>query len=243
MAVIDGSTSKTAVEICAGKSNGWYCMELVRRSIETMPADIGLDVFCRNVTEAVRSGYRINGISMDYLASHPVERLTASAVVYSAFMRQVWMIGDCQCLVDGVLYDNPKPQERILAEKRAEYLKKAISKGLSVDDACREDPGRRCIIDDLRASCRYQNIAYSVIDGFDIPIDKVKVIDVAPGCSEIVLASDGYPLLKQTLEASERALSAQLDTDPLCIGEFKATKGMMAGNVSFDDRSYIRFTV
>ena len=74
-----------------------------------------------------------------------------------------------------------------------------------------------------------------------VPINKVKVIDVADGGQDIVLASDGYPFLKNTLEKSEKALSEQLHNDPLCIRYFKATKGLMNGNKSFDDRAYIRF--
>ena len=88
-----------------------------------------------------------------------------------------------------------------------------------------------------------QNIDYPVIDGFEIPTSKVKGVKVNDDCGEIILASDGYPFLKPTLEDSEMALSRQLADDPLCIGTFKATKGLMDGNVSFDDRCYVRFTV
>ena len=44
-----------------------------------------------------------------------------------------------------------------------------------------------------------------------------------------------------SLEESEAALSRQLATDPLCINTYKATKGVMEGNLSFDDRAYVRF--
>ena len=54
-------------------------------------------------------------------------------------------------------------------------------------------------------------------------------------------SSDGYPFLKGTLHESEEALVCQLRDDPLCIRSFKATKGLMLGNVSFDDRCYLRF--
>ena len=57
------------------------------------------------------------------------------------------------------------------------------------------------------------------------------------------LATDGDPFLRDTLSASEEALAAQLATDPLCIRTYLATKGQMAGNLSFDDRAYVRFQV
>ena len=60
---------------------------------------------------------------------------------------------------------------------------------------------------------------------------------------EIVLASDGYPFLMPTLQESEERLADLLRDDPLCISIYKASKGLMQGNKSFDDRSYVRFTV
>ena len=59
--------------------------------------------------------------------------------------------------------------------------------------------------------------------------------------SEIVLASDGYPFLEPTLAASEVALAEQIANDPQNIHSFIATKGIVEGNKSFDDRTYIRF--
>ena len=60
---------------------------------------------------------------------------------------------------------------------------------------------------------------------------------------EIVLASDGYPYLKESLEESERLLKAELTNNPLCDREYRSTKGKAEDNISFDDRTYIRFKV
>ena len=94
-----------------------------------------------------------------------------------------------------------------------------------------------------------QNKTYAVIDGFPIYMDGVKVVSlggVLPASPdahgrEIVLASDGYPFLKPTLADSEAALAHLIATDPQCIREFIATKGLVGGNRSFDDRTYVRF--
>lgn len=64
---------------------------------------------------------------------------------------------------------------------------------------------------------------------------------ISVSSSEIVLASDGYPFLKPTLAASEAALAEQIANDPHNIRSFIATKGIVEGNKSFDDRTYIRF--
>lgn len=243
-AVIDGSTSKTPLRVNPDMSNGRYCMELIRRYILSMAADISMDAFCRGVTEYIADAYRQHGIDRERLSAHPEERLTASAVIYSSCHREVWFIGDCQCLIDGKLYDNAKPYESRLAGRRAAFIEKALASGrTTVQNILNgDDQGRASILEELVQCCKGQNKTFSVIDGFTIPLALVKVIKLAPETHEIVLASDGYPLLCPTLAASEAALRRQLNTDPLCISTYKATKGLRQGQSSFDDRSYIRFT-
>ena len=86
-----------------------------------------------------------------------------------------------------------------------------------------------------------QNKTYAVIDGFPIYREGVKVVSLEKDSQEIVLASDGYPFLKPSLAESEAALEHLIAHDPQCIHEFIATKGLVAGNKSFDDRTYVRF--
>ena len=88
-----------------------------------------------------------------------------------------------------------------------------------------------------------QNKTYAVVDGFPIPEDKVPVITIGFQPNEIVFASDGYPFLCNTLAESEQKLDEQRRNDPLNIHTFKATKAFVEGNNSFDDRTYVRFSV
>lgn len=239
-AVVDGSTSKTRFSVCPGVSNGRYCMQLVRGCISRLPREASFSYFCSAVTDAVNEAYRRSGVSVTHLEEHPEDRLTASAVVYSDYRKEVWMVGDCQCIANGRLYENPKPHEERLAAKRAQWLHAALARGLSIQEVQRSDPGRAQIIDELRASCRSQNKLFAVIDGFPIYIEGTKTITVDDTTHDVVLASDGYPVLRPTLEDSEAMLDKQLHADPLCISRFKATKGLMLGSASFDDRSYVR---
>lgn len=241
VAVIDGSTSKTETKLNGNISNGRYCMELIKRYIDGMSADIGMETFCAGVTEYVREACISEGADMQRLQLNPAERATASAIVYSVKRKQIWMVGDCQCIADGEYHDNGKPDESRLAAERSKFLKHALSNGAIVENIQTDDCGRKHIQEELKKSCNGQNVTYAVIDGFEIPLDKVKVIDVRQPDKGIILASDGYPFLKNTLEGSETALTGQLTDDPLCIGTFKATKGLMKGNNSFDDRCYIKF--
>lgn len=241
VAVIDGSTSKTPNRVNDAMSNGKYCTELVKQYISNMPEYTDLPSFCEGITQYIHSTYKAFNIDIKRLECHPEERLTASAAIYSRHFRQIWLVGDCQCIADGLYHDNSKPQEKVWADKRSSFLLQAMKQGLTVEEVQSNDPGRKHILQDLTESCKRQNIDYAVIDGFSIPFEKVKVTEVANSNESIILASDGYPFLKSTLAESESALEALLRDDPLCIHDFKATKGLVKGNKSFDDRSYIRF--
>lgn len=261
IAVIDGSTSKTPKHLNPDMKNGRYAMMLISEYIwEELKADASVDDFCLGVTAYIYNKvYEKLGVE-ERLKEHPEERLTASAILYSRTRNEVWMVGDCQAIIDGKLYENGKPYEQEIARKRVEL----IEQGLSPAEARKQ-------IEPLliKAMLSGQNQPYTVIDGFPIYREGVKVVSVSvsssvqdsvpasdsvpcsdsasasdtipSSSSEIVLASDGYPFLKPTLAASEAALAEQIANDPQNIHSFIATKGIVEGNKSFDDRTYIRF--
>lgn len=263
IAVIDGSTSKTPKHLNPDMKNGRYAMMLISEYIrEELKADASVDDFCQGVTAYIYNKvYEKLGVE-ERLKKHPEERLTASAILYSRTRNEVWMVGDCQAIIAGKLYENGKPYEEKIARKRVEL----IEQGLSPAEARKQ-------IEPLliKAMISGQNQTYTVIDGFPIYREGVKVVSVSDSCSvqdsvpasdsvhcsdsvsasgtisvsssEIVLASDGYPFLKPTLAASEAALAEQIANDPQNIHSFIATKGIVEGNKSFDDRTYIRFSV
>ena len=259
IAVIDGSTSKTPKHLNPDMKNGRYAMMLISEYIrEELKADASVDDFCQGVTAYIYNKvYEKLGVE-ERLKEHPEERLTASAILYSRTRNEVWMVGDCQAIIDGKLYENGKPYEQEIARKRVEL----IEQGLSPAEARKQ-------IEPLliKAMLSGQNQTYTVIDGFPIYREGVKVVSVSDSCSvpasdsvpcsdsvsvsgtifvsssEIVLASDGYPFLEPTLAASEAALAEQIANDPQNIHSFIATKGIVEGNKSFDDRTYIRFSV
>ena len=262
IAVIDGSTSKTPKHLNPDMKNGRYAMMLISEYIrEELKADASADEFCQGVTAYIYNKvYEKLGVE-ERLKEHPEERLTASAILYSRTKNEVWMVGDCQAIIDGKLYENGKPYEEKIARKRVEL----IEQGLSPAEARKQ-------IEPLliKAMLSGQNQTYTVIDGFPIYREGVKIVSVSDSCSvqdsvpasdsvpcsdsasasdtipssssEIVLASDGYPFLKPTLAASEAALAEQIANDPQNIHSFIATKGIVEGNKSFDDRTYIRFS-
>lgn len=267
IAVIDGSTSKTPKHLNPDMKNGRYAMMLISEYIrEELKTDASVDEFCQGVTAYIYNKvYEKLGVE-ERLKEHPEERLTASAILYSRTRNEVWMVGDCQAIIAGKLYENGKPYEEKIARKRVEL----IEQGLSPAEARKQ-------IEPLliKAMLSGQNQTYTVIDGFPIYREGVKVVSVSDSSSvqgsvsssdscsvqdpvscsgsasasdtipssssEIVLASDGYPFLEPTLAASEAALAEQIANDPQNIRSFIATKGIVEGNKSFDDRTYIRF--
>lgn len=235
IAVIDGSTSKTPHHLSPDMKNGRYAMLLISQFIrEKLSPEADMDKFCQDVTAYINKVYMDAGITK-HMEQHPEERLTASAVVYSCARNEVWMVGDCQAVIAGKTYENGKPYEDEIAGKRAELIRSGMS-----------PVAARKAIEPLLVECMLngQNKTYAVIDGFPIYKEGVKVI-ACPESNEwhqeIVLASDGYPFLKPTLKESEEALASQLVRDPQNIDSFIATKGIVEGNRSFDDRTYIRF--
>ncbi|WP_073210987.1 hypothetical protein [Xylanibacter ruminicola] len=243
IAVIDGSTSKTNRRHCPLMSNGRYAMKLISRYIRKMPANTSCHQFCVGTTETIRKHYRLR-FPVERMKQHPEERLCASAIIFSRLRREIWMVGDCQCLIGGEYFDNPKPYEQELAEMRVCKVRELLAQGVSQQELLQpHDPAREVMIPTMLEVMQNQNVTYAVIDGFKIPEDRVRVIPLDFQKWEIVFASDGYPKLADTLEESETLLDYQRKVDPLNIGGFKATKAFVEGNNSFDDRSYIRFEV
>lgn len=229
-AVIDGSTSKTPKRLDPSMKNGRFAMLLISEYIKQMPADYTMNNFCRGITLRTAEEYAKRGIAED-MAKHPEERLTASAIIYSNSRKEVWMVGDCQAIIDGEHYDNSKPYEQEIAMQRATLIKN----GMSPKEA-------RCAIEPqlIKAMLEGQNRHYAVIDGTPIYMPGTRIV-TASHC--VVLASDGYPTLLPTLHESEEALAKHLTDDPQNITDFIATKGLVEGNVSFDDRAYIKLTI
>lgn len=241
VAVIDGSTSKTKYRHSLFRTNGRYAMYLTARYIRQMSKTTTSEQFLRGVTAYIRKHY--NKSMLPRLAEHPEDRLTCSAVVYSRLNREIWMVGDCQCMINGELFDNPKPAEAELAAMRAEEVKRLLATGVTQEELLRNDTARPVIIPRMLETMREQNVSYSVIDGFPIARQHVRIIPLDFRPWEIVLASDGYPILRPTLAESEEELQKLREEDPLNIGRFQATKAFHPDFNSFDDRSYIRLKV
>lgn len=246
VAVIDGATSKSNMRY-GGLRGGRAAMLWVSQLIASMPADYALNEAVNYLTAGIWHRYEQLGV-VERVSADATARLTCSVVIYSRMRRQVWMIGDCQFRYEGCTHTNEKPADRILAGIRADVLRATLLRGNTVDSLRRNDVGRACILDALCLQCQFQNApeynpySFVVLDGFPIDISRVPVYVLPPATDvPLILASDGYPELCDTFEATELRLRRMLHADPLCMEKYVATKGWMEGYSSFDDRTYVRF--
>lgn len=268
-AVVDGSTSKRsrsfrdtndtgeintardaaikASPIGGGREGaetpGHLAMRTVLAAIEALPAEADVATAVHTFTDALRSQWPA-GSDRDAAL-----RPTCSAVVFSRVRQEVWMIGDCQCRFNGATHTNPKLVDTILTRARSEAVHYLLSHGHTAASLRQHDLGRAIIYDALREQTNFQNSSdacnpyrYAVLDGMPVPLQLVRVLPIARAAT-IVLASDGYPVLADTLAESEAALARLLRDDPLCIDALAATKCLMHGNCSFDDRTFLKLAI
>ena len=139
-------------------------------------------------------------------------------------------------------YDQTRKADKLLADLRALYFEMYKNEGKEPDG----DVGREAIMPFLKEAIKLANtggeFGYDAINGGNVNLENTQVVPVKKG-DFIVLASDGYPELFDTLAKTESYLFKALKDDPSCIGILRSTKGLSSGNESFDDRTYISFRI
>ena len=236
IAVIDGVTAKNA-RAFDGMTGGRKACEKICEAISAFDEGITAREAVDKITEK---------ISELYEKDEPKGAAAAGAIIFSKAKNEIWSIGDCQCLVNGKLFAHEKEIDRINADVRALVLEMAKREGKTQEELLENDMGREFIMPILEKQHIFANktgrFSYGIFNGTPVPDEHIIIHKVNVG-DEIVLASDGYPYLKETLEESEKLLKEELINNPLCDGKYRSTKGKMKENISFDDRAYIRFKV
>ncbi len=239
IAVIDGATSKEDRTL-DGLTGGQNIDRIVCRCLDEIDDEPeAFDVF-----ETVEQTIRKEFPREEYWPA------AASAAIYNIGRQELWLIGDCQALINGKPFTNSKKIDAVLSDLRSIVLYSEIASGTSTEELMKDDPGRTAILPFLKDQNKLENIdcewGYVVFANGpynkDFCRDNIKVIKV-PDKAQIVLASDGYPELRDTLKESEDCLKKILEEDPLCFRKFKSTKCLSEGNLSFDDRAYIRIRI
>lgn len=246
-AVIDGVSSKTT-SMYGERTTGQLAVDLITKAMDKFEKDITAENAIVKITKEIELYYKENNI-YDKVKNNPTERASACIAIYSSFYKQVWIVGDCQCLIKDKIYTNEFKLDDISTEARALFLKMEMLKGKTIEELLINDTGRDFILPLLKNQALFENrfdeseYSYGVINGFEVPSSLIKIIKIDAAAKFLVLTSDGYPVLKATLLEAEEQLKYIMKKDPLCMDIYRSTKGLKAGNISFDDRSYLKIEV
>ncbi|MEI6533616.1 MAG: hypothetical protein WCO06_07330 [Candidatus Roizmanbacteria bacterium] len=242
--VIDGQGSKSDTR-WEGKTPGIMSKIILKEALSTMPNKYDIFQATEYMTQAINQRYQQLNV-LDLMSHQPHERFSSAVAIFSKFRYEVWLFGDCQCLLDGIRYTNSHPIISVLGQARSLFNEFELANGKTTQDLMQKDTGREYIFDMLKHQTLFQNAhfespySYVMIDGFPIQKDKLKLLHVTEDNQFIVLATDGYPELLPSLDESENKLKEILNDDPLLIKKYRMSKGMGARQVSFDDRAYVK---
>ncbi len=236
IAVLDGVTPKSDRQF-NNMSGGKAATEVAISVLKSVPADISKTQLFADINNAIASLYDGN----------PTGEAAVCMIVYSNFHRELWVAGDCQCIINGELHTHEKLIDCELSEIRSKVIKEALKNGVTIEEIAENDIGRQAIMPQLKEQHQFANrtdhpYGYTVLNGTPFTPEVIVSYKVNSG-DTVILASDGYPKLFDNLEKSEEYLKHILRTDPLCFNEYKSSKGLQKDKLSFDDRTYIKFTL
>lgn len=246
-AVIDGATSVAGgnpADVPAGRK----AAELIRDELKRLPREADAAESIRRLDSAIGEFYTRTGRLEDARRNYAY-RCGASVIIYSDFHRQLWRVGDCKALIGTEEWEGGKLVDHLLSELRSCYLESELRRGKTIENLLAHDTAREYLREMLVRQMEFQNAAepsvfnFEVVDGFFRDPAAIERFDLPAGTGSVVLASDGYPVLRPTLAGTEDELLRILRDDPLCFRKFKTTKGVYSGNTSFDDRSYLKIDV
>jgi len=245
VAVIDGATDKTGRRYTS-MSGGRFAAEVLGSRIESLPAEIDAIAAVDDLTNTLRSAVVANDSAICVDAD---DTPTASCAVWSRSRNELWRIGDVAVRTGHTRTSyRHKRIDQVAAGVRSAHMQALILAGKTTDQLV-DDPGRQLILPLLEQQHRFRNLeseharfAFGALDGRRVPQRFLDVID-CEGAGQIIMATDGYPSVAMTLDATERYLQRELRDDPLRIGRHPSTKGVRAGHESFDDRAYVRFRI
>ena len=169
-------------------------------------------------------------------------------VLYVEPKRQIWRVGDCQFRMGGRTFTNELEVEAIGARQRAVLIAAMQMRGMSDDAIMASNAYRDIFMPFFAPLLDFANrtdhpLGFGVMNGLPVPDSFIQVFDIPAGVTELVLTSDGYPQVFDTLAETEDHLAGLMQRDPMCISEFQTSKGLMPGLCSFDDRTYLRLRV
>lgn len=241
VAVIDGVSSKSSFRY-QGKTTGKLASEIIHTAFDGIRREAKLGEVLHALNCQLRRFYD----EVDFTDDRKLKGLQAACVIYSDFHREIWMIGDCQAWVDGERYENPKRSDEVLSAMRSLVIHTLLMENHDMAEAQRV---ARKVIEpwivrsNIFANRETRDYGYAVLSGEEVPESLVRKIKLDDKPHKLILTSDGYPEIKENLEQTEACLKTVLHQDSACCELYLSTKGLIEGQNSFDDRTYVAFYV
>lgn len=211
-------------------------MEDAVAMLHRVPADITLETLVEAFTALVHTHKMEAGFTDS--------RRTGGFVfcLYSAHHGEIWRVGDCKFRQMGETNDKFWQVEKQSARVRAMMIRSMQYDGLTVPEIMAHEEYDQLIAPLLYHQSNYLNrdadpSGFGAIIGDRVPSRFIERHKAQAG--RLVITSDGYPALFDTLRETEQHLAMLLGEDPLCIHANLQCKGLGADRVSFDDRGYI----
>lgn len=229
--VVDGVTSKEKLSK-EGLTGGYIAKEVILNKVKAFD-------------KSIKSSEALNELSYA-LSKEKHLGVKATVVIYSDFYKEIWIYGNCQIMINGKRKKYETKVDKLFSTLRSFVIFKLLAEGIEEQELLVKDTSREEILSYLKTQSIFENeeeeFGYAVLNGDNDDISKMSILKVNSG-DEVIIASDGYPLVYNSLKKSEKYLRDILRKDPLCYKKFKSTKGVYKGNISYDDRTYVKFYI
>lgn len=248
--LFDGATNRGGA-VLAGKTFGRFAAETVAQALTELPADItaraAIDSLSATLHDRTRKEAQKEGANFENEWSAP----STAVLIYSRARREIWRVADSTFIVNGGAANMRFfAQERTWCDLRRAWLQAQMVRGMSEEDLIADDKSWELLTPLIGALKVFANsehamahpYGFGVINGSPVPDRYIEVFD-ASDAREVVFASDGYPEVLPSLEETEEALRKTIARDPLMYKIHPQVKGVRKGWQSYDDRSYIRFSI
>ena len=136
--VTDGVSSKSGMVINGKKIR---IADLIIEAVKKMDSDnapmyaknLNADEFIKIVNMYIKKFCDKNDISLER------NKMEATAAIYSKELNQVWLIGDCRVVYDGIAEDNDLEADNLYTRIRLEVLNSLFKEGFTEEDIFAED--------------------------------------------------------------------------------------------------------
>lgn len=248
--LFDGATNRGGA-VLGGKTFGRFASETVAEALAHLPTDItaraAIDSLSATLHDRTHEEAEKEGKDFEHEWSAP----STAVLIYSKARQEIWRVADSTFIVNGGEANMRFfAQERTWCDLRRAWLQAQMVRGATEADLIADDKSWELLtplIGSLKVFANSEHsmahpYGFGVINGGHVPDRYVEVFD-ASDAREIVFASDGYPEVLPTLGDTEESLRKTIAQDPLMYKIHPQVKGVRKGWQSYDDRSYIRFTI